>query len=116
MTEPITLPRGALYVSTPAGAVQFGVPPETIKDSMRLGLDVAAVFVQGLNGARVGLENTRRIEVPPPKHQEALALLDVFCSGRSLPRFPPLARPDLLRFFPDNPGVLVSFLGMSFVE
>lgn len=39
------LPRGGVYVRTPAGAVQFGVPPETIKDSMAMGLPIPATFV-----------------------------------------------------------------------
>ncbi len=39
------LPRGGTYVRTSRGPVQFGIPPETIKDSMGLGLDVAEVFV-----------------------------------------------------------------------
>ena len=30
---------------TKHGAVQFGLPPETIKDSMTLGLDVPGIFV-----------------------------------------------------------------------
>ena len=39
------LPRGGVYVMTKHGAVQFGLPPETIKDSMTLGLDVPGIFV-----------------------------------------------------------------------
>ncbi len=39
------LPRGGIYVQTRVGAVQFGIPPETIKDSMELGLDVPTYFV-----------------------------------------------------------------------
>lgn len=40
------LPRGGISIQTKAvGAVQFGIPPETIKDSMRLGLEVPRVFV-----------------------------------------------------------------------
>lgn len=41
----VRLPRGGVYVKTPAGPVQVGVPPETIKDSMALGLPVASVYV-----------------------------------------------------------------------
>ena len=38
---PVThLPRGGVHVQTCHGAVQFGIPPETIKDSMALGLEV----------------------------------------------------------------------------
>lgn len=40
-----TLPRGGLRVETKAGPVQFGLPPETIKDSMVLGLKVPTHFV-----------------------------------------------------------------------
>ena len=40
------LPRGGISIQTKSvGAVQFGIPPETIKDSMRLGLEVPRVFV-----------------------------------------------------------------------
>lgn len=41
----VRLPRGGVYVNTPAGPVQIGVPPETIKDSMALGLPLASVYV-----------------------------------------------------------------------
>ena len=41
----VYLPRGGIYVHTPAGPVQFGMPPETIKDSMALGLTLPAFFV-----------------------------------------------------------------------
>ncbi|MFO0555929.1 MAG: cyclic nucleotide-binding domain-containing protein [Polyangiaceae bacterium] len=41
----VRLPRGGVYVKTPVGPIQIGVPPETIKDSMALGLDLPAVFV-----------------------------------------------------------------------
>ena len=49
-------------MTTPAGPVQFGAPPETIKDSLSLGLDVPSTFVlpselfnrdQGVNVAEV---------------------------------------------------------------
>ena len=39
------LPRGGSYVRTSAGAVQIGIPPETIKDVMELGLDVPVAYV-----------------------------------------------------------------------
>lgn len=41
----IALSRGGLYVQTSAGPIQFGIPPETIKDSMARGLSVPAVYV-----------------------------------------------------------------------
>jgi hypothetical protein len=44
--EVTELPRGGISIQTKAvGAVQFGIPPETIKDSMRLGLEVPRVFI-----------------------------------------------------------------------
>ncbi|ETV80522.1 hypothetical protein H257_06784 [Aphanomyces astaci] len=39
------LPRGGCIVSTSIGPVQYGIPPETIKDSMVLGLPVPMYFV-----------------------------------------------------------------------
>eukprot|EP00814_Leptocylindrus_danicus_P018658 CAMPEP_0116022022 /NCGR_PEP_ID=MMETSP0321-20121206/10740_1 /TAXON_ID=163516 /ORGANISM="Leptocylindrus danicus var. danicus, Strain B650" /LENGTH=1337 /DNA_ID=CAMNT_0003493015 /DNA_START=171 /DNA_END=4180 /DNA_ORIENTATION=- len=40
------LPRGGVSVETEAvGRVQFGIPPETIKDSMNLGLGVPVVYI-----------------------------------------------------------------------
>ncbi len=56
------LPHGGVYVDTIAGPVQFGAPPETIKDSLGLGLEVPSVFVlssvlfdreRGLNVAEI---------------------------------------------------------------
>jgi CRP-like cAMP-binding protein/phosphoribosyl 1,2-cyclic phosphodiesterase len=45
MSEIISLPRGGLIVDTPVGYVQFGSPPETIKDSMFLPNGVPQIFV-----------------------------------------------------------------------
>lgn len=40
------LPRGGVSLDSKAvGRVQFGIPPETIKDSMRLGLEVPSVYI-----------------------------------------------------------------------
>ena len=39
------LPRGGYYVRTSAGAVQIGMPPETIKDVMEHKLDVPIAYV-----------------------------------------------------------------------
>lgn len=40
------LPRGGLSLDTKAvGRVQFGIPPETIKDSMSLGMQVPKVYI-----------------------------------------------------------------------
>eukprot|EP00984_Skeletonema_dohrnii_P023509 scaffold12602_cov78-Skeletonema_dohrnii-CCMP3373.AAC.1 len=46
-TLPIhNLPRGGVSIQTQAcGFVQFGIPPETIKDSMKLGLEVPSVYI-----------------------------------------------------------------------
>lgn len=42
----IELPRGGVSIETQAvGRVQFGIPPETIKDSMNLGLNVPSVYI-----------------------------------------------------------------------
>jgi hypothetical protein len=45
--EQVQLPRGGVSVTTAAlaGPVQFGIPPETIKDSMRLGLPVPEFYI-----------------------------------------------------------------------
>lgn len=39
------LPRGGTVVTTSAGPIQFGCPPETIKDHMALGLTVPTYYV-----------------------------------------------------------------------
>ncbi len=41
----IALPRGGYLVQTPSGYVQFGSPPETIKDTMKLPGGVPEIFV-----------------------------------------------------------------------
>lgn len=44
--ETTKLPRGGITIETSAvGRVQFGIPPETIKDSMRLGFSVPTVYI-----------------------------------------------------------------------
>lgn len=43
--ETIRLPRGGVVVSTSLGPVQLGMPPETIKDSMKLGLPVPRHYI-----------------------------------------------------------------------
>lgn len=45
LLETIRLPRGGTSISTSVGRIQFGIPPETIKDSMRLGLEIPRVFI-----------------------------------------------------------------------
>jgi CRP-like cAMP-binding protein/phosphoribosyl 1,2-cyclic phosphodiesterase len=41
----VRLPRGGVYVPTAVGPVQIGVPPETIKDSLALGLPLPSVYI-----------------------------------------------------------------------
>lgn len=46
LLDTVTLPRGGLTIDTKAvGRIQFGIPPETIKDSMRLGLDIPEIYI-----------------------------------------------------------------------
>lgn len=45
MLETIKLPRGGVVASTCIGPVQLGMPPETIKDSMKLGIPVPRHFI-----------------------------------------------------------------------
>jgi CRP-like cAMP-binding protein len=44
-TQYTTLPRGGYLVSTSAGYIQFGIPPETIKDTMLMECGVPQYFV-----------------------------------------------------------------------
>jgi len=41
------LPRGGAVCETRHGPIQFGAPPETIKDAMQLGAEVPRIFVVG---------------------------------------------------------------------
>ncbi|KAK3238872.1 hypothetical protein CYMTET_51166 [Cymbomonas tetramitiformis] len=41
----ISLPRGGMYAKTSAGPIQVGLPPETIKDCMSLGLELPRYYV-----------------------------------------------------------------------
>ena len=41
----MSLPRGGYLIETSAGSIQFGAPPETIKDTMKLERGVPSVFV-----------------------------------------------------------------------
>lgn len=43
--ETIKLPRGGVVAATSIGPVQLGMPPETIKDSMKLGLPVPRHYI-----------------------------------------------------------------------
>ena len=63
------LPRGGHVVSTEAGLIQFGMPPETIKDSLRAGKPVPSIFVllPELFDRRRGL-NVSEFEFPSYYH------------------------------------------------
>ena len=41
----IKLPRGGVYIETRIGAIQVGMPPETIKDSMNMGMKIPTIYV-----------------------------------------------------------------------
>ena len=41
----VKLPRGGVIAQTDVGGVQFGAPPETVKDAMILGMSVPTYFV-----------------------------------------------------------------------
>lgn len=41
----IKLNRGGCFVSTKDGPIQFGIPPETVKDHMSMGMDVPNHFI-----------------------------------------------------------------------
>eukprot|EP00743_Colponemidia_sp_Colp-15_P007608 GILK01008231.1.p1 GENE.GILK01008231.1~~GILK01008231.1.p1 ORF type:complete len:784 (+),score=143.48 GILK01008231.1:66-2417(+) len=43
--EVLELPRGGVIVKTKVGSIQFGMPPETLKDSLLLGLEVPIHYV-----------------------------------------------------------------------
>jgi len=75
-TKVTFLPRGGVHVQTRYGAVQFGLPPETIKDSMSGGLEVPGIFV--IPKDRFNLKygtNTAEVEFP--------GYFNFFVKGRS---------------------------------
>ena len=41
----IHLPRGGVIVQTSIGNIQMGMPPETVKDSIILGLDIPTYYI-----------------------------------------------------------------------
>jgi hypothetical protein len=45
----IELPKGGIIINTKAGAIQFGVPPETIKDSLALNISVPSMYIATKN-------------------------------------------------------------------
>lgn len=44
-TKFIDLPRGGCVVFTKIGPIQFGIPPETVKDSLKLGIEVPNYYI-----------------------------------------------------------------------
>ena len=64
MATLMQLPRGGYYIRTSAGPIQFGVPPETIKDVMSLKLDVPVMYVLPQE-----LFDRLRVEGRPWNHQ-----------------------------------------------
>ena len=63
------LPRGGYYVRTSAGAVQIGMPPETIKDVMELKLDVpvayaVAILVIGMSALLLYADIVNPVKLP----------------------------------------------------
>lgn len=43
--EVVPLKRGGVVVKTKLGWIQFGIPPETVKDSLNLGIEVPTFYV-----------------------------------------------------------------------
>ena len=103
----LSLPRGGYYVRTSAGAVQIGIPPETIKDIMALGLEgpVAYVLPRELFDRRRGLSVAefefpayynffllkRRCRLVVPTHDIELRIRSIFQESLFGPANPPLA-------------------------
>ncbi len=56
---------GAVHVRTSAGPIQIGIPPETIKDVMELGLDVPAAYVAAAQSSSIARRGPlgRRVRV-----------------------------------------------------
>jgi CRP-like cAMP-binding protein/phosphoribosyl 1,2-cyclic phosphodiesterase len=123
-SEAIHLPRGGVYLRTSRGAVQVGVPPETIKDLMSLGLDAPLAYVvprepferrRGINVAecefpayynfflmkrkvRLVIEDARAEERIRAVFEESLFGPKVFYpEWEFAPDFPLDGRPDFLR-------------------
>jgi CRP-like cAMP-binding protein len=120
----ISLPRGGLYVKTSKGAIQFGMPPETIKDSMAAGLQVPTVYVvphqpfhrrRGLNVAECEfpayynffiLKRRIRLVVDDASHEGRIRSVfqeslfgppEAPQDGEFDPRYPKEIRPDFAR-------------------
>ena len=44
-TKFIDLPRGGSVVFTKIGPIQFGIPPESVKDALKLGIEVPTYYI-----------------------------------------------------------------------
>ena len=65
------LPRGGYVVNTSEGKIQFGMPPDTIKDHLLLGLAVPSIFVlygeKERRSANCWSEELSDLSPPPPR-------------------------------------------------
>jgi hypothetical protein len=41
----LKLPRGGEYITTKSLIIQYGIPPETIKDCLKFGLEVPKYYI-----------------------------------------------------------------------
>ena len=93
------LPRGGVYVQTKHGNIQFGMPPETIKDSLNLGLEVPSIFVPpkdrfNLKCAATTLHTRLRTPVDQRLHQRLQPCAPVCASVHQRLRRDPNPNPD----------------------
>jgi hypothetical protein len=44
-TNVISLPRGGLIIQTPIGNIQLGMPPDTVKDSICMGIEIPEYYI-----------------------------------------------------------------------
>jgi hypothetical protein len=45
VAELIQLERGGVVLNTKIGPIQFGMPPETVKDSINMGLEIPTFYI-----------------------------------------------------------------------
>jgi CRP-like cAMP-binding protein len=130
LMTPQPLSRGGVVVKTSAGLLQVGIPPETIKDTMRLPEGVPQVFVlarelfdydRGVSVAEVEfpifyhyfIRRSRAVIVASPEQKVAICRLiqeavfgpDDFDLTRELP-----APPDQCPWLPDLKAEMIRFL------
>eukprot|EP01103_Thecamoeba_quadrilineata_P016437 TRINITY_DN5497_c0_g1_i1.p1 TRINITY_DN5497_c0_g1~~TRINITY_DN5497_c0_g1_i1.p1 ORF type:complete len:828 (-),score=148.88 TRINITY_DN5497_c0_g1_i1:171-2429(-) len=139
LKKPIALPRGGFVVNTKAGNIQFIMPPETVKDCMKLQLETPEHYVfpdkrfdksNGLNLAefefpayfnfflkkrQINLVCSQKGEnVIRRVFQETLFGPEIIDNEDEFPRsYPPEVRPDLkkeLNYFRRNPFNLSELL------